>query len=285
MQPLVTTDWLAENLDDPQLRVFECTVFIQPSADGGFRPVSGREEWSKGHIPGSGFADLTEGLADTSHALPFMMPSAEQFAEAMGRYGVGPGTHVVLYDRMLNMWAARVWWMLRVFGFDDAAVLSGGWRKWTADGREVSTELPAYSQAVFEPRSRPELIATKDDVRASIESGATCLINALTPEEHRGDVSMYARPGHIPGSVNVSARDLLNRSTQEYLSLDELRALVEPTGALDSARVVTYCGGGIAASSDAFILTLLGQENVAVYDGSLLEWAADPELPMSTEVD
>jgi thiosulfate/3-mercaptopyruvate sulfurtransferase len=96
---------------------------------------------------------------------------------------------------------------------------------------------------------------------------------------------MYARPGHISGSVNVSARDLLHRPTHEYLPMDELRALVEPTGALDADRVVTYCGGGIAASSDAFVLTLLGQKNVAVYDGSLLEWASDPDLPMSTEAD
>lgn len=283
MEPLVTTDWLAENLEDQQLRVLDCTVLFGQTDDGDFGPVSGREEWSKGHIPGSGFADLTDDLADRSHELPFMMPSAEQFAEAMGRHGVGPGTRVVLYDRVVNMWAARIWWMLRAFGFDDAAVLSGGWLKWTADGRGVSTDPPDYPPAVFKPNPRPELIATKDEVLAAIENGSTCLINALTPEEHSGKVSMYARPGHIPGSVNVSARDMVHRSTQEYLPLEELRAFVEPTGALAADRVVTYCGGGIAASSDAFIFTLLGQENVAVYDGSLLEWAPDPELPMSTD--
>jgi thiosulfate/3-mercaptopyruvate sulfurtransferase len=283
MEPLVTTDWLADNLEDRQLRILDCTVFVRPTDDGGFGPVSGLKEWSEGHIPGSGFADLAGDLSDSNHELPLMMPPPEQFAEAMGRYGVGPGTRVVLYDRMLNRWAARVWWMLRVCGFDDAAVLSGGRRKWTADGREVSTAPADYPAATFEPRPRPNLIATRDEVLAAIESGSTCLMNALTPEEHSGEVSMYGRPGHIPGSVNVSARDILHRPTHEYLLLEELRSLVAPTGALEADRVVTYCGGGVAASSDAFVLTLLGQTNVAVYDGSLLEWAPDPDLPMSTD--
>jgi thiosulfate/3-mercaptopyruvate sulfurtransferase len=123
-------------------------------------------------------------------------------------------------------------------------------------------------------------MATKEDVLASIESGATCLINALPKEEHTGDVQVYARAGHIAGSVNVPSRALLDPNTQEYLPLEEIRRIVAPTGALDRERVITYCGGGIAASSDAFVLTLLGHRNVAVYDGSLLEWAADEALPM-----
>lgn len=281
MKPLVTCGWLAGRLSEPDIRVLDCSVIFKPS-DGGFSVVPGREEWEEAHIPGSGFADLLNDLSDQSHDVPLMMPPPDQFAQVMGRYGVGPGTRVVLYDRAFNMWAARIWWMLRAHGFDDAAVLSGGWRKWTLEGHPVSSDPPTHAPATFEARPRPGLMATKEEVRASIESGATCLINALTAEEHRGEVQRYQRAGRIPGSVNIPSRALLDPNTQEYLPVDEMRRIVEPTGALERERVITYCGGGVAASGDAFVLTLLGHENVAVYDGSLLEWAADPEMPMET---
>lgn len=280
MKPLVTCGWLASHLDDPNLRVLDCSVTFGVTKDGGFTISSADDDWAAGHIPGSVLADLPGALSDDSQDIPLMMAPAGQFAETMGRYGVGPGARVVLYDRAFNMWAARVWWMLRAYGFDDAAVLSGGWLKWTLEDRPASTEASSYPPATFEAKPRPELMATKDEVQASIESGATCLINALPEDEHTGEVQRYARPGRIAGSVNVPSRALLDPNTQEYLSLDEIRRIVEPTGALDRERVITYCGGGIAASSDAFVLTLLGHDNVAVYDGSLLEWAADESLPM-----
>src|SRR5258706_5289877 len=134
-QYLVETEWLAQHLDDPGVRVLECTVYLHPKPEGGFRAESGREKWTEGHIPGAGFADLTHALSDRTSSLNYMMPPAEQFAEVMGRLGVDDGVHVILYDRAVNMWAARVWWMLRAFGFDAAAVLNGGGREGTGGGR------------------------------------------------------------------------------------------------------------------------------------------------------
>lgn len=282
MKPLVSCGWLAGHLDDSDLRVLDCSVTFGVTEQGGFTISPAVDDWAAGHIPGSALADLPGALSDDANPIPLMMAPPEQFAEAMGKYGVGQGTRVVLYDRAFNMWAARVWWMLRAYGFDDAAVLSGGWRKWTLEGRDVSTDPPAYPAATFDARPRPELMATKDEVQAAIESGTTCLINALPEDEHSGEVQRYARAGHIPSSFNIPSRALLDPNTQEYLSLDEIRRIVEPTGALDRERVITYCGGGVAASSDAFVLTLLGHTNVAVYDASLLEWTADASLPMAT---
>jgi thiosulfate/3-mercaptopyruvate sulfurtransferase len=282
MKPLVTCGWLAGHLSDPDLRVLDCSVVFGVTEQGGFTISPARDDWAAGRIRGSVLVDLPGALSDDTSDIPLMMAPPEQFAEVMGQHGIGQGTMVVLYDRAFNMWAARVWWMLRAYGFDDAAVLSGGWRKWTLEGREVSTDRSQYPPATFEAHLRPELMATKDEVQTSIESGATCLINALTEKEHSGEVQRYARAGHIPGSFNVPSRALLDPNTQEYLPLDEIRKLVEPTGALERDRVITYCGGGVAASSDAFVLTLLGHTNVAVYDGSLLEWAADASLPMAT---
>ena len=159
MNPLVETDWLAAHLDDPGTRVLECTVYLHPAdVPGGFRVESGRAKWSEGHIPGAGFADLQDDLSDRGSSLRFMMPAAAQFAEAMSRYGVGDGVRVILYDRAVNMWAARIWWMLRAFGFDDAAVLDGGFKKWTREGRPVATDdgaatFRAHRRQVRRPRS------------------------------------------------------------------------------------------------------------------------------------
>lgn len=278
IKPLVSADWLAENLQEPDLRILECTVLFRR----GIGMLSGREEWEKGHIAGSGFADLTTDLSHSSHRVPLMIPPPDRFSEVMGRLGVGPGTRVVLYDRAFTMWAARVWWMLRAYGFDDAAVLDGGWLKWRADGRASSTAPPDHPLATFEARPRPELTATKEEVLAGIEQRDTRLICGLSPKEFSGEVATYGRPGHIPGSGNVPARHLVNRETHEFLPLNELRELVAPTGGLSADRAITYCGGGSAGSSVAFVLALLGHTNVAVYDGSLLEWAADPSLPLAT---
>ena len=279
---LVQTDWLAEHLHDPGLRVLECTAILHPMPDGGYRAESGRATWAAGHIPRSGFADLTGELSDSTSSLRFMMPPAEQFAAVMGKLGVGEGTRVVLYDRAVNMWAARVWWMLRAIGFDNAAVLNGGWRKWTLEGRPVSTEPCSYPPAKLVARPRSQVFADKSAVLAGVGDTATCLLNALTEEQHRGSGGVhYGRPGRIAGSANVAARSLVD-STHAYLPLEELRKQFAASGALASGRVITYCGGGIAASSDAFVLAMLGHDNVAVYDASLSEWAADASLPMET---
>jgi thiosulfate/3-mercaptopyruvate sulfurtransferase len=279
---LVETDWLAAHLDDPDLRILECTVYLHPAdVPGGFRVESGRAKWAEGHIPGAGFADLQEELSDRTSTLRFMMPPADQLADVMGRLGVGAGVRVVLYDRAVNMWAARVWWMLRALGFDDAAVLNGGFKKWTLEGRPVAVDAGARPARRFTPRPRPALMADKAGVLAALGESGACVLNALAEEQHRGTGGVaYARPGRIAGSANVPARDLVDPKTHAYLDADALRARFQAAGALDAKRVVTYCGAGIAASSDAFVLALLGRDDVAVYDASLSEWAADPALPM-----
>jgi thiosulfate/3-mercaptopyruvate sulfurtransferase len=214
------------------------------------------------------------------------MPPAEQFAAVMSRLGVGVGTRVVLYDDFLGMFATRVWWMLRAFGFDQAAVLNGGWQKWKHEGRALSTTPATYRQATFVARPRPELIAGKEDVVAAIGDVRVCLLNALVDQEYTGDPAFpfhYGRPGHIPSSVNVPFLGVVDtQSSNQYVAVDEIRRLYAGAGALTSERVITYCGGGIAASQAAHLLTLLGVENVALYDGSLTEWGADPSLPLVT---
>src|SRR5512147_1437479 len=159
IQPLVETDWLQGHLEDPDLRVLDCTVFLRP-VEGGVRPESGRAQWEQSHIPGAGFADLLGDLSDRNTNLPIMMPPAAQFADAMERYGVSDDSRVVLYDAGTSVWATRVWWMLRAFGFEHAAVLNGGWKKWTAEGRPTSSgPAPARARGRFTARPQATLIA------------------------------------------------------------------------------------------------------------------------------
>ena len=285
---LVSTDWLAEHLADDDVRVFETTVFLRPRDGGGYRVESGRAEYESGHIPGAGFLDLQGDFSDNDQQLRFMMPSAEAFAEAAGRHGISESSKLILYDRSGSAWAARLWWMFQSMGCEGAAVLDGGWRRWSAEGRAVSTDAVTYEPTTFTPAADPARFADLDEVRTFIDSGGaggSCLINALGREQHSGadGGGAYGRPGHIPGATNVPAMELTDSDSGLYRPAEELASLFEQAGADRTQRVVTYCGGGIAASNDALVLSLLGYEDVAVYDASMSEYAADPSLPLEVD--
>ncbi len=281
--PLATTEWLATRLEDPGLRVLDCSVVMDFREDGSYFFSSGREGWAAGHVPGSQFADVLTELSDPADPLALMMPPMEDFAAAMAAYGVGRGTRVVCYDNGSHAWAARVWWMLRTAGFDAAAVLDGGWEKWRAEGRAVSTEPAEYPRGDFTAHPRPELMATKQQVLASLHEEGVCIVNALSPESFSGEVQLFPRPGRIPGSTNVYCQALVSPDDHAFIAKERIAEMFRAAGALDAERVIVYCGGGIAASSDALALTLLGHENVSVYDGSMSEWTADPDMPLERD--
>lgn len=276
IEMLVTAAWLSEHLDDPDLVVLDCTVRIERDPDGGFKPLSGRPAYEQGHIPGAGFADLLVDLSDPGSDLKYAVPNPERFCAAMGELGVGDDTRVVLYDGFGSVWAARVWWMLRWAGFERAALLDGGLGAWTAEGRPLSTEPVARPPRRLTPRPRPALIADQAEVRAAIDDDSVVIVDALPEAHYRGQMVLYERPGHIPTAVNVSAMALLDE-TGRYRSDDELAALCSGDR---GARHIIYCGGGIAAASNAFVLVRLGFEDVAVYTASLQEWNADADNPL-----
>jgi thiosulfate/3-mercaptopyruvate sulfurtransferase len=276
MDTLVTAEWLSQHLNDPDLVLLDCTVCTIPEEGGGLHNVSGRPDYELGHIPNAGFADLKGDLCDTNSTVEFAVPTPEQFCSAMGALGVGDDSRVVLYDTNYSAWAARVWWMLRWVGFDQAALLNGGLSAWTAEGRPLSIEPVTRPAKRLTPAPRPELIADRDEVLASLDDPAVRLIDTMPAEMYRGEMTLYARPGHIPGASNMNALDLLDK-TGRFRPDDALAAMI---GGDRNARAITYCGGGIMASSNAFIMTRLGFTNVAVYTASLQEWAADPANPM-----
>ena len=278
---LVTAEWLHTHLDDPDLVVLDCSVTVEIDEGGGFRTINGRAAYDGGHIPTAGFADLKGELADTDSPYGYAVPTPEAFAAAMGKLGVGDATRVVLYDTSGGPWAARVWWMLRWVGFDNAALLDGGFNAWTSADYPLSTEPASESVRTITVALRPNLIVEKDEVRAAIDDDSVNIIDALSEEHYRGDFAMYDRPGHIPTASNVSSSSLTGESGQ-FKSEAELKLLFVSD---PDKRTITYCGGGIAASTDAFIMTRLGYEDVAVYTASLQEWAADPNYPLVTGTD
>ncbi len=279
LKPLVETKWLEEHLDDPDLRIVDATVQVKlwPFP----RVISGKHKFKRRHIPGAVFADLLKISDPKASTRSFTMPSEEHFAKFMSRLGIYEDSRVVIYDERENMWAARLWWMLRTFGFENAAVLNGGWMAWNLENRPISSKQSVYPTATFTPRYNPDLIADKMEVFNAINQKETCIVSALGRRQHRGERNEYGRRGHIPGAKNVTAWEILDRETKRFRPLEELHALFEPI--LDAKRVITYCGGGIAASSDAFILHLLGHQNVAVYDGGLIEWCSDHNLPLELD--
>ena len=279
-ESLVETDWLEANLEDPSLRVYDCTVLFSSPDGKRMQFDSAAEAYAEGHIPGSGLIDVLGDLCDESSSLTTQCASADAFAAAMSRYGIGDGVRVVLYDRQMMMWSTRVWWMLRAMGFDNAAVLNGGWHKWTKEDRATSTEATTFPPATFVAKARPKLFADKDAVLAAVGRDDTRIVSALMHEMHAGEVLDVTERGHITSSTCVPFSEILDPETLAYLPTDALREKFADAGATADKQVITYCGTGIAATSDAFALHLLGRDNVAVYDGSLEEWSADPDLPM-----
>lgn len=279
----VTADWLHEHLSDADLVIVDATNHLPIPKEGPYTPVSGRDSFLPDHIPGAVFADLLGDFADPDAAQPWTVPSSERFAASAGALGIGTGVRVVVYDQHENFWATRFWWQLRLEGFDDVAVLDGGLPAWKAAGFPVTGEASTPTPREFVANRRPELLRSTEEVAALLDDESTVLVNVLDGPTYRGENSTYARPGHIPGSINLPVFGIRDGETGTLLPLDDLRREFEAAGLLDPAKkVVTYCGGGIAATGVAHALALVGRDDVAIYDGSMTAWAADPELPLVT---
>ena len=278
MDTLVSTQWLEDHLDDEDLVVLDCFVRTEQT-EAGMRNISGRADYEDEHIPTAGFADLKGDLCDRDSDIEFAVPEPQAFCSAMGALGVGDDTRVVLYDSLMSAWAARVWWMLRWVGFDNAAILDGGLKLWKAEGRPLSDNPARHPHRQLTCNPRPRLIADRKEVTVAITDPDVKLIDTLPEASYRGEMTIYDRPGHIPSAVNVCGIDMLDENGR-YLPQNELQAMYPGDR---NARQITYCGGGILASSNAFVMTRLGFTNVAVYTASLQEWAADPANPMTTE--
>ena len=275
---LVSTDWLAQRLDHPDLRVLDATYHL-PNLKR-----DARAEYAAAHIPGAVFFDV-DGIADRSIPLPHMLPPPAQFADAVGELGIGDTTFVVAYDTYGLMSAARVWWMFRAFGYDRVAVLDGGLPKWKAEGRPLDNKPVTPAPRKFTPHVRPRVLRRKADLLENLKTGAEQVIDARSAGRFRGtdpEPRAGLRSGHIPGSRNVPYASLLDPKTQTVLPADALRTRFGAAGVDFAKPLVTSCGSGVTACVLALGLHLIGIPRVAVYDGSWAEWGETGATPVET---
>jgi thiosulfate/3-mercaptopyruvate sulfurtransferase len=277
MESLVSTDWLAGELGTTDLRVVDATLFL---ADHG---RNGRAEFEAAHIPGAVFFDIDD-ISDTSSPLPHMLPSPEKFASRCQALGLGDGCRVVVYDNSPLKSAARAWWMFRVFGQHQVAVLDGGLAKWQAEGRDIETGTPQVRHRHFTVWHDKELVRDLRQVTDALGARSAQLLDARAPGRFAGtepEPRAGVRSGHMPGAKNLPATTLFN-ADGTYKTGDTLKSAFVDAGIDMANPVITTCGSGITASVLAFGMHMLGKKDVAVYDGSWSEWGGRTDTPAVT---
>ena len=275
---------LADLLNNPaataNLRLFDATVEFSQQPDGVLAAAPGEASWRQAHIPGAAFFDHMGQFAEPGSPLRNTLLSIEDLQGAMGKAGIGAENLVIVYSSQYLMWATRAWWMLHHAGHSNVRVLNGGLGAWQAAGLPIETGGNAYPETHFSAPPRLQRYASKATIAAAID-GPACTIDALPAAVYEGTSRQhYGRPGHIPGATNLPYSNLQNE--EAYLPAAELAAALEAQGMLGTKQVYTYCGGGIAATVAALACLICGQDNVAVYDGSMSEWSLDEGLDVKT---
>jgi thiosulfate/3-mercaptopyruvate sulfurtransferase len=278
MPPLVTTGWLAENIDAADLLLFDASFFLPNEGQNAL------DNFRAAHLPGARFFDIDD-VADIETTLPHMVPSAGRFARKMTEYGISNGSRIVFYDQQPNFRAARALWLMTLFGHDDAAVLDGGLAKWIAENRPVETGTPPPpAPTTFTPSLRATRLRGLGDMKRNVDTQAELVLDARPAGRFDG-TAPEPRPnlpnGHMPGAVSVPASDMVGPD-KVFLSPDALRARFAAAGVDGSKPVVTSCGTGVTAAILTLGLRLAGLPEGALYDGAWTEWASQPDTPKVT---
>ncbi len=287
LDPLVGTGWLAERLQDEDLRIVDIRGYVRKIdlGDGRQRAeyLAAREEYDEAHVPGAVYVDWTRDITDPDDPVPAQVAPPGRFAALMGSLGVGEGTRVVAYDHAGGQFATRLWWALTYYGHEKVSVLDGGWKKWTSEGRPTTAEVPEPEPVVFTPRPRPGWRTDAGSLHAASEGGGAFILDARDAGQYTGAVARgEGRAGRIPGATHLHADGLFDPESGTLLSDEELERKVREAGVPEDRdeRIVAYCNGGVAATVPLFALHRLGYRNLANYDGSWNEWGVREDLPV-----
>ena len=274
MESLVSTEWLAEHLGEPDLVVVDASWHMPASGR------SGHEEYLKSHIPGARFLDI-DALSDRGHPAPHMLPRAEDFAQAMEELGIGADDRIVVYDNSPIRTAARGWFMLRHFGARQVAILDGGFQNWIAEGRPTETGEAPRRNSRFEPEENRGEVVAKQEILAVMHEPLLDARGKGRFEGSEADPRPGVAAGHIPGARNLPFASLYNEDGT-FKSRDELKRLFSEAGMDPSRPFIASCGSGVTANSLIFAAHLIGNDSARLYDGSWSEWGADPATPKAT---
>ena len=276
---LAETEWLAERLADPSLRIVDIRGIIRPPDAPHPHYEGNRAAYIEAHIPGAVFVDWTADITEPGAPVKMTLAGPERFAALMSRLGIGDQHTVVVYEDGVGQIAARLWWALNYYGHSAVKVLNGGFRKWIAEGRPVTGEIPHCPPATFTPRVQPGWRVSSAEVRSAIGDPRVMLVDLRTPAEFRGEIGRGNRKGRIPGACNVPASSLVGGDHKTLNSDDELRRAFEAAGIGFDKRAVTYCNAGVSASLGLLALKLIGHPAAANFAGSWYEWERDPQNP------
>lgn len=279
-QALVRCEWLNENIEDEGIVILDASFFL-PN-----QQRNAKLEYGQAHIPGARFFDIDE-VADHSQNLPHMLPSPEQFKEAVGKLGIDNHKHVIVYDSNFFMASARLWWTFRIFGHNRVSILNGGLNRWKALNYPLSDIVPSPAPLAFEAEFHPELVYDLDQMKAALNQTSPQIIDARSPGRFAGtepEPRAGLRSGHIPGSYHLFFKDLIDDATHCLKPAQELAALFRMAGIKSHEATVASCGTGVTAAILALGLYELGNQSVAVYDGSWTEWGGREDTPVESEV-
>ena len=283
---IVNCEWLAEKINNENIRTYDCTTYLHYRDNDPSLPYvveSGREQYEKSHIPNSSYIDLQSDLSDKDSPYRFTMPDLKILSESFKKIGIGENFDIILYSRNGTQWSARIWWMLRSVGVDNVSILDGGFNEWVRLGLPTSDKILTFPESNFNFNPRDDIFIGKEPVIKALEDKNTKILNSLTEDIHKGQNPRYGRPGRIPNSLNIPFHKLLDPETGKFLEAEELLEIFQQNKIGYENKIINYCGGGIAASLEAFVLYQLGYKNLKIYDNSLSEWAIDENLPMERD--
>ena len=279
---IVEPEYVHERLTTKNFRVIDCTVYFELKKVGASTIYSGHADYLNRHIPGAAYLHMVDDLSDQNNKIPFSIINQETLNRTLSEIGIHKDDEIILYGSGFHMAITRAWWVLKISGLNNIKIMNGGWDAWQERKFPVSSGKETFTKSSFNGHRDDSVILDKEQVKAATKNDDFLLVNALTRKQFSGGGTHYGRPGRIPESINIPALEILDHNTGKFSPKEKMQQQLKLI--LESKKsIISYCGGGIAATTVYFALKIFGKEDIFLYDNSLLEWSNDQNLPMELD--